>query len=107
MCKVVDDPAEIIPVMPRLEPLVKSAVEKISDPEARAVAEKAQKTLQKAAGDGKASGKKIEEADALKLIQEALGDKASGDDAFEAQAKYVAGLSAMAANMKSFAAESW
>jgi elongation factor 3 len=107
MCKVVDDPSEILPVMPRLEPLVKSAVDKISDPEARGVAEKAQKTLQKAAGDGKAAGKKIEDADALKLIKEVLGDKASGDEAFEAQMNYVAALSAMAANMESFDAESW
>merc|ERR1719262_677990 len=48
MCKVVEDPSEVTPVMPRLEPWVKSAVEGISDPEARAVAEKAHKTLIKA-----------------------------------------------------------
>merc|ERR1719262_579045 len=52
MCKVVEDPAEVTPVMPRLEPLVKSAVEKISDPEARGVAEKAFATLLKAGGTG-------------------------------------------------------
>merc|ERR1711985_72194 len=62
MCKVVEDPAEVTPVMPRLEPLVKAAVEKISDPEARGVAEKAQKTLEKAAAGGAASLKKIGEA---------------------------------------------
>lgn len=38
--------------MPKLEPLVKNATQKISDPEARGVAEKAYKTLQKAAGEG-------------------------------------------------------
>jgi len=107
MCKVVDDPAEVLPVMPRLEPLVKAAVEKISDPEARGVAEKAQKTLEKAAAGGAASVKKIEEADAIKAIKEELGDKAGDDEAFEAQVKYVAGLAAMAANMKSFDTESW
>merc|ERR1719161_134117 len=48
MCKVVEDPASLIPVMPILEPLVKGATEKISDPEARGVAEKALATLQKA-----------------------------------------------------------
>merc|ERR1719271_929442 len=35
MCKVVEDPAAVVPVMPRLEPLVASAAEKIADPEAR------------------------------------------------------------------------
>ena len=38
--------------MPKLEPLVKNATQKISDPEASGVAEKAYKTLQKAAGEG-------------------------------------------------------
>merc|ERR1719201_915093 len=60
MCKVVEDPAALLPLMPRLEPLVKATVEKISDPEARGVAEKAYKTLEKAAAG--ASVKKIEEA---------------------------------------------
>merc|ERR1719217_1994153 len=46
-------------------------------------------------------------ADAIKAIKEELGDKADGDEAFEAQIKYVAGLSAMAANMKKFETESW
>merc|ERR1719310_2684954 len=58
MCKVVEDPAAVVPVMPTLEPLVKSATEKISDPEARGVAEEAQ------------------------VLKEARGDKARGDNAF-------------------------
>merc|ERR1719450_1519048 len=49
MCKVVEDPAAVLPVMPLLEPLVKRAVAVISDPEARSVAERAYKTLTKAA----------------------------------------------------------
>merc|ERR1712048_584335 len=39
MCKLVEDPAEVLPLMPRLEPLVKAATEKISDPEARGMAD--------------------------------------------------------------------
>ena len=37
MCKLVEDPAEVLPLMSRLEPLVKSATEKIADLEARGV----------------------------------------------------------------------
>ncbi len=44
MCKVVEDPAAVLPVMNLLEPLGKAACEQISDPEARAVAERADKT---------------------------------------------------------------
>jgi len=52
MCKLVEDPAQVLPLMPKLEPLVRSAMEKMSDPEARGMAEKAFKTLNKAAGEG-------------------------------------------------------
>jgi elongation factor 3 len=51
MCKVVEDPAAVLPIMPRLKPLVEGCAQKISDPEARAMAEKALNTLTKA-GEG-------------------------------------------------------
>merc|ERR1711972_987030 len=51
MCKVIEDPAAVLPVMPLLEPLVKRATEAIADPEARSVAERAYKTLVKS-GEG-------------------------------------------------------
>merc|ERR1711937_221149 len=66
MCKVVEDPAEVLPVLPRLEPLVKAATEKISDPEARGMAERALKTLMKAAGKGGEEVKTVEAADVAK-----------------------------------------
>merc|ERR1719253_1775035 len=50
MCKLVEDPAEVVPLLPQLEPLVRSSVERIADPEARGIAEKALATLQKVAG---------------------------------------------------------
>merc|ERR1719182_637160 len=73
MCKVVEDPAALLPLMPRLEPLVTSAVEKISDPEARAVAERAHATLQKAAGKGAEEVKTVEAAAVTPVLLEALG----------------------------------
>merc|ERR1719311_1517836 len=65
MCKVVDDPAQIWPLMGKLEPLVKGATEKISDPEARSVALRALEILTKTAGDTTESVKPLEAADAL------------------------------------------
>merc|ERR1719281_1915434 len=73
MCKVVEDPAAVVPVMPRLEPLVKAAVEKISDPEARSVAEKALKTLQKSAEGAEVRTVKPAEAEAI--LKSSLGGK--------------------------------
>merc|ERR1719204_826491 len=71
MCKVVEDPAAVVPIMPRLEPLVVSAMEKISNPEAAAVAERALKTLHKA-GEG-AETKTVGQAEdrALKTLHKA------------------------------------
>jgi elongation factor 3 len=105
MCKVVEDPAAVIPILPRLEPLVKSACEKMANPEARTMAERALKSLQKAA-EG-AETKQVDVAEALKLIKTALGDKASGDAAFEVQAAHTAALAAMATNLRSFDSGVW
>jgi len=105
MCKVVEDPAAVLPIMPRLEPLVKAACEKMANPEARNMAEKALKTLQKS-GEG-AESKQATAADALAAINAALGDKASKDEASEVAAKHVASLAAAAANMRDFDAEAW
>ena len=57
--------------MPKLEPLVKNATQKISDPEARGVAEKAYKTLQKAAGEGAQSLQQVTAEAAKKQAQSA------------------------------------
>jgi len=107
MCKLVEDPAEVQPLMPRLEPLVRSACDKIADPEARSMAEKAYKTLTKAAGDGEASAAKIvTAADALGTLKAALGDKACGET-FDAVSEHVAGLAAAATNMRDFDKATW
>merc|ERR1719442_356910 len=100
MCKVVEDPAAVLPVMPILEPLVKSACEMIADPEARSVAERAYKTLKKSA-EG-AESKVVTKAEAETVIKTVLGDKVGSDDTFEAQLNYVVALASMATNMHSF-----
>ena len=104
---LVEDPAEVLPLTSRLGPLVKSATEKIADPEARGVAEKAYKTLQRAAGDGDAAENKILEAKyALAIFKTALGDKASGEE-FDTVGLHFDGLAAAATNMRKFDAAMW
>merc|ERR1719316_2394233 len=106
MCKVVEDPAEVLPIMPKLAPLVKATSEKMADPEARGVAEKALKTLYKAS-EGAEGAKKVETSDALKLITAALGDKMETNEAFHGMSAYTASLAATAANMKVFDSGAW
>jgi len=103
MCKVVEDPAAVVPVMPKLEPLVKAAVEKISDPEARSVAERAYATMTKAA-EG-ADLKKVTADTAAEMLKAACGDTMTSDsDLF---LPYVASLAAAATNMRSYEHEEW
>ena len=102
MCKLVEDPAEVLPLMPRLEPLVKAASERISDPEARGMAERAYNTLLKAAGQGAEEIKTVEAADVAKTLLEALGA-----DANEVVTAHVAGLAAAATNCRIFNADVW
>ena len=87
--------------MPKLELLVKATVEKMSDPEARGVAERAYNTLQKAA-EGASDKVVVKQEEALKVLKECLGDKAEGEEA-----SHVAGLAAAATNMRNFDAAAW
>merc|ERR1719399_1714634 len=102
MCKVVEDPAEVLPVMPFLKPLVNGAVEKISDPEARGVAEKAFGTLMKAAGTGSDSVKAVAPEDIVKMLKDG-GDQELSDD----MCTYVSALAVMALKMKNFDPVAW
>jgi elongation factor 3 len=103
MCKVVEDPAAVLPVMTILEPLVKSACEMIADPEARSVADRAYKTLKKSA-EG-AESKVVTTAEAQGTIKSVLGDKCDGTA--ELALDYVAELASMAANMRVFDEDRW
>merc|ERR1712113_1160507 len=105
MCKVVEDPAAVLPVLPKLEPLVKAATEKISDPEARGMAERALKTLQKSAQG--AETKDIKPSDAIEVFKEALGDQLADDEVSKAVLVHVGALAATATNMRSFDSEAW
>merc|ERR1719230_368662 len=103
MCKVVEDPAAVVPVMPRLGPLVKSAMEKMANPEARNMAERAWGTMNKAAEGAELKQATVESATAM--FKEACGDKISGDS--ELFLPYVAALAAAATNMRSYEPEQW
>mmetsp|Transcript_103485 Transcript_103485/g.292981 ORF Transcript_103485/g.292981 Transcript_103485/m.292981 type:complete len:1043 (+) Transcript_103485:102-3230(+) len=103
MCKVVEDPAAVVPVMPRLEPLVKAAVEKISDPEARSVAERAHGTMSKAAAGAELKQATVESATAL--FEASLGGKI--DDEARLSLSYIAALAAAATNMRSYDPADW
>merc|ERR1712151_1200341 len=84
---------------------VKAATEKISDPEARGMAERALKTLQKSAQG--AETKDIKPSDAIEIFKEALGDQLADDEVNKAVLVHVGALAATATNMRSFDSEAW
>ena len=51
MCKLVEHPKEILPLVAKIQPLVEFCAENISDPEARTVAQKALNTLKNSYGE--------------------------------------------------------
>ena len=75
MCKVVENPAAVIPIMSKLDPFVKVACEKLSNPEPRNMAERTLKTLHKSA-EG-AESKMVIASKAFAFIKQTLDDKSS------------------------------
>ena len=51
MCKLVEDPMDAAPFLPKLLPLLKRAMDEVADPECRQVCTRAYKTLLQAAGN--------------------------------------------------------
>ena len=53
MCKLVEHPKEILPMLDELKPRVENCAKNISNPEARGIAERALETVNKACGKDK------------------------------------------------------
>merc|ERR550537_761895 len=95
MCKLVDQPKEVLPLMPKLQPLLAKQLECIADPEARGVAERAYGTLTKAGGEGKYEELSAEKA--LAMLQKAVAKRVAQmpeDAGFAAALAYAATLAA-------------
>merc|ERR1719158_1449032 len=108
MCKLVDQPKEVLPLMPKLQPLLAKQLECISDPEARSVAERAYGTLTKAGGEGKYEELSADKA--LAVFQKAMEKRVAQtpeDAAFAAALAYVAALAANLTNGSCFEQEQW
>jgi len=102
MCKLVEDPKEVEPLMPQLEPLVRTASESIADPEARGVAEKALKSLTKAAGEGQ-EVKIVTRGDLRKVVGATLGGTVGALTVID----YVACCALAAGLVRNFNPEDW
>jgi len=100
MCKLVEDPKEVLPLMPRLKPLMEKVKDSMSDPEARSMAERAYATLVKAAGNSELAEPKADCA----TVEAAVSELVKGD---AAPVCYAAGLAACLTNMRNFEPDVW
>jgi len=74
MCKLVEDPTDAAPFLPKLLPGLNKLVEEVADPECRQVASRAHRTLLRAAGTTAAAAEAAAEADeedTSKMVDEA------------------------------------
>jgi len=102
MCKLVEDPKEVLPLMPKLEPLLKTASESIADPEARGVAENAYRTLTKAA-NSEATTRDVTIEDSLNALNEVLAGTTVSDEVLH----YVAATAKSASAVRNFELAEW
>jgi elongation factor 3 len=123
MCKLVEDPTDAEPFIPKLLPLLKNAMDEVSDPECRGIAARAYKTLLNAAGGVEpVKGEKpvdsvaVLESQLLGQLKAAMAE-AEGCSEADIEALFASGASvyaAYAANLctngilsKNFDIESW
>lgn len=124
MCKLVEDPMDAAPFLPKLLPLLKRAMDEVADPECRQVCTRAYKTLLVAAGessdaviDENAEMKRTDETTVAgqmtDMMVEICGAKADDITAFlktpevEPYFDYICKLSTNALLAKNFDFETW
>ena len=124
MCKLVEDPMDAAPFLPKLLPLLKRAMDEVADPECRQVCTRAYKTLLIAAGessdaviDENADSKRADEstvrAQMTSMMSEISGASADDATAFVTSAEvqpyfeYICKLSTNALLAKNFDFETW
>jgi len=123
MCKLVEDPMDAAPFLPKLLPLLKRAMDEVADPECRTVCTRAYKTLCQAAGQEttveltEESGKRTDESQVRKQLSELMVEVSGASEA-EIQKfveeptvapyfEYIAKLSTNALLAKNFDFDTW
>jgi len=105
MAKLVENPFDAEPFLPKLLPELEKVSNEVADPECRAVAKRAHDTLVRV-GESKALAPvKTNMAEVLPKLKECIGAKASSMD--EELLSYVADVVAQMCNVKNWEAEEW
>jgi elongation factor 3 len=110
MCKLVDDPKEVLPLAPVYQPLLEKNAASISNPEARSIAERALKTMVTASGKGTVVLKVMTQEEGTEMLAEAMEKKVEKKPTgagFDANMKHAGALIAGLSNSLCFDSEAW
>mmetsp|Transcript_28813 Transcript_28813/g.85261 ORF Transcript_28813/g.85261 Transcript_28813/m.85261 type:complete len:1020 (-) Transcript_28813:814-3873(-) len=106
MAKLVENPADAAPFLPKLLPELEKVSNDVADPECRKVATSAHATLMRVGGEGKLTApKKADVAEMAKRISDALGAKASAVD--EPSINYAAAAMGCMSDLKHYVPSFW
>lgn len=111
MAKLVDNPLDAIPFMPKLLPGLDKVANEVADPECRAVAARAHKELLRVGNEGKTAPPKKAEADkvaaAVKELVAARNPAVAEDAVFAPTLEYVSVLCCALIDTKQFEFDEW
>jgi elongation factor 3 len=110
MAKLVDSPHDAAVFLPRLLPGLKNMSKETADPEARGVAERAHKTLQRIGAEGEVSAPQpAAHEEVLSTLREVIRDNssASAEEAQTPVLAYVSSLSTHLINVRNFESPTW
>jgi elongation factor 3 len=111
MAKLVDNPLDAVPFLPKLLPGLEKVANEVADPECRAVAQRAHKELNRVGNEGKTQPPKKKDAvavaAALKELVAARAPAAAADEVFGTTLAYVGTLCAALQDVRQFDFDTW
>ncbi|KAI8465050.1 MAG: elongation factor EF-3 [Monoraphidium minutum] len=111
MAKLVDNPLDAVPFLPKLLPGLEKVANEVADPECRSVAQRAHKELNRVGNEGKTAPPKKRDpevvAAALKELIAARAPAVANDEVFAVTLGYVGTLCAALQDIKNFEFDEW
>mmetsp|Transcript_2759 Transcript_2759/g.6857 ORF Transcript_2759/g.6857 Transcript_2759/m.6857 type:complete len:1015 (-) Transcript_2759:210-3254(-) len=109
MSKLVENPEDVAPFLPKLLPELEIVKENVSDPECRTVATKAYDTLKQVGGEGAEAlaTRSAESHNVLNGLKEIIKAKAGGKSVDEPTLAFVVALACQLIDLRSFEEDTW
>jgi elongation factor 3 len=109
MSKLVENPEDVAPFLPKLLPELEIVKENVSDPECRTVANKAYDTLKQVGGEGAEAltARKAESDTVVNGLKEIISSKAGGKKVDEPTLSFVVAMACQLIDVRIFEEDTW